>query len=57
LSKRPEHEHESIVAFKQLAFEGMIARAEAEVAWAERGLAVIDELEATQAATVSAGKR
>jgi DNA-binding PadR family transcriptional regulator len=56
LSTRPETEHEAIVAFKGLAFEGMIARAEAEISWAERGLQVIDELEASQARMVAARK-
>lgn len=53
LAKRPEAEHEAIAAFKRLAFEGMIVRAEAEIAWAERGLQVIDELEAAKAQMVS----
>jgi DNA-binding PadR family transcriptional regulator len=57
LSKRPEKEHEAIVAFKRFAFEGMIARAEAEVAWAERGLQIIEELEAAQKTPAAARKR
>lgn len=52
LAKRPEAEHDAIAAFKRLAFEGMIARAEAEIAWAERGLQVVDELEAAKAQMV-----
>ena len=48
LAKRPAEEHEAIVAFKRFAFEGMIARAEAEIAWAERGLELINELEAAK---------
>ena len=57
LNKRPEDEHDAIVAFKRLAFDGMIARAEAEVAWAERGLQVIDDLEASSTRVVGARKR
>lgn len=37
---------DKITAFKHFAYEGKIARAEAEIAWAERGLALLDELEA-----------
>jgi DNA-binding PadR family transcriptional regulator len=57
LSKRPESEHEAIVAFKRFAFEGMIARAEAEVAWAERGLQIIEDFEASQKPRPVARKR
>jgi DNA-binding PadR family transcriptional regulator len=32
------------VAFKRFAYEGLIARAEAEIAWANRGLRLADEL-------------
>ena len=35
----PESEWERIVAFKAFAYEGLVARAEQEIAWAERGLA------------------
>jgi PadR family transcriptional regulator AphA len=35
---------EAIVRFKIFAYEGMVSRARAEIAWAERGLALIDEL-------------
>lgn len=48
LRRRLEHrdpaEHEAITAFKAHAFEGQIAVAEAEIAWAKRGLELIDEL-------------
>ena len=33
-----------IVAFKEFAYEGLIAQADQEIAWAERGLALIDSL-------------
>lgn len=36
---------ERTVAFKRFAYEGLIARAEQEIEWAERGLALIDRLE------------
>jgi PadR family transcriptional regulator AphA len=41
----PEGERDAIVAFKRFAFEGEIARAEAEIAWAKRGIELIDRLE------------
>ncbi|GAA3709703.1 helix-turn-helix transcriptional regulator [Zhihengliuella alba] len=39
----PQDRHRTI-AFKRFAYEGLIARAEAEIAWAERGLRLADEL-------------
>jgi PadR family transcriptional regulator, regulator of vanillate utilization len=37
-------EHEAIVAYKVHVYEGMADRARTEVAWAERGLALVDKL-------------
>lgn len=34
-----------IIAFKELALEGQVAHADAEIAWARRGLQMIDELD------------
>lgn len=45
LAKRPESEHEAIIAFKRFAFRGEVAKAEAEIAWAEEGLALLDDME------------
>lgn len=45
LNQRPEAEHEAIVAFKRFAFRGEVAKARTEVAWAEEGLALLDDLE------------
>jgi DNA-binding PadR family transcriptional regulator len=45
LTQRPEPEHDAIVAFKRFAFRGEAAKAEAEVAWAEEGLAILEDLE------------
>jgi DNA-binding PadR family transcriptional regulator len=45
LLQRPEPEHEPIVAFKRFAFRGEVAKAETEIAWAEEGLALLDDLE------------
>ncbi|MEV4671387.1 MULTISPECIES: PadR family transcriptional regulator [Actinomadura] len=46
LGQRPEEEHEAIIAFRKLAFRGEVLKARAEIAWAEEGLAVLDELQA-----------
>jgi PadR family transcriptional regulator AphA len=56
LERRHEHEHEAIVAFKLFAFRGEVAKAQAEIAWAEEGLALIDALEAAGAALSSAAQ-
>lgn len=45
LDRAPAEAHEAIVAFKVHAYEGLVERARAEVAWAERGLALVDRLE------------
>jgi DNA-binding PadR family transcriptional regulator len=45
LSLAPGAAHEAIVAYKVHAYEGLVERARAEVAWAERGLSLIDRLE------------
>ncbi len=50
LERRPPEEHAAIVAFKAHAVDGLIARAKAEIAWARRGLRLVDELEATRLA-------
>lgn len=45
LKKRPVAEHEAIVAYKVLSFEGQIARAQTEIAWAQRGIELVKRLE------------
>ncbi|MET0828275.1 MAG: PadR family transcriptional regulator [Microbacterium sp.] len=42
----PESEWARIIAFKEFAYEGLIAQADQEMSWAERGLHLVDELEA-----------
>lgn len=44
LAKTPEADRERTVAFKKFTYEGLIARAEGEIAWARRGLQLIDRL-------------
>ena len=40
----PEESWARITAFKEFSYEGLIAQADQEIAWAERGLALVDEL-------------
>lgn len=54
LERAPEEAHEAIVAFKIHAYDGLIERAQAEVAWAERGLALVNQLTANS--SVPAGE-
>lgn len=43
------HDAAAVVAFKEFTYEGFVARAEQEIAWAERGLRLIDDLAAPPA--------
>lgn len=45
LRASPAAAHDAIVAYKVHAYDGLIERARAEVAWAERGLALVERLE------------
>jgi DNA-binding PadR family transcriptional regulator len=45
LADRPDSEHEAIVAFRRFAFRGEVTKAEAEIAWAKEGLALLADLE------------
>ena len=44
LEAAPEGAGRRITAFKEFTYEGLIAQAEREIEWAERGLLLIDEL-------------
>lgn len=44
LATSDPEEHARIIAFKRFAYSGKIARAEAEIAWAEAGMKLLDEL-------------
>ncbi len=46
LARAEPADHDAIVAFKEFAYEGLVERAQLEVDWARRGLALIDRLEA-----------
>jgi PadR family transcriptional regulator AphA len=45
LAVYPESDWEKIVAYKAFSYEGLVAQAEQEIAWAKRGLALVNELE------------
>lgn len=45
LEHRPEDAHEAIVEYRVHALSAHVARAEAEIAWAERGLELVERLE------------
>lgn len=49
LSQWPEEDHDAIVSYKALAFEGEVARARMEIDWAKRGLDVVERLTASSA--------
>ncbi|HEY4613826.1 MAG TPA: PadR family transcriptional regulator [Citricoccus sp.] len=40
----PPEEHHRTTAFKRYTYEGLVARAQTEIAWAERGLKLLEEL-------------
>jgi len=42
LAGRSRAEHDRIAAFKRFAYEGLVARAHAEIAWARSGLRMLD---------------
>lgn len=44
LSATPQEDHTRVVAFKRLGYENLVARAQAEITWAEGGLRLLDEL-------------
>jgi PadR family transcriptional regulator, regulatory protein AphA len=49
LGRAPAHTHDAITAFKAHAYRGLIARARAEIAWAQQGLDLVDQLAAAGA--------
>ncbi|MFI7579467.1 PadR family transcriptional regulator [Kocuria sp. M1N1S27] len=44
LAANPEDQWERITRFKVFAYEGQVSRADQEIAWAERGLRLLEEL-------------
>ncbi|WMY79189.1 PadR family transcriptional regulator [Citricoccus sp. I39-566] len=49
LQSVPAAQHHRATAFKRFTYEGLVARADVEIAWADRGLALLDELDAEDA--------
>lgn len=47
IARAQEPAHDAIVAFKVHVYRGLVERARTEVAWAKRGLELVDQLEAT----------
>ena len=45
LAVTPRAEHERTVAYKRFAYEGLVERANVEIAWAQRGLELVDRLD------------
>lgn len=45
LDRYPPEQWDRIVEYKAFAYEGMIARADTEIAWARNGLALVDQLD------------
>jgi DNA-binding PadR family transcriptional regulator len=46
LARAPEPVHDAIVAYKVHVYRGLVERATTEIAWAERGLALVERLAA-----------
>ena len=44
LAVTPEDERERTIAYKRFAYEGLVERARGEIAWARRGLDLVDQL-------------
>ena len=49
LETTPDAERERTIEFKRFAYEGLADRARGEIAWARRGLALVDRLDAASA--------
>jgi DNA-binding PadR family transcriptional regulator len=47
LGRAPADTHDAVVAYKAHAYRGLIERAKTEIAWAERGLELVDRLVGT----------
>ena len=46
LAVTADEERERTVAYKRFAYEGLVERARGEIAWARRGLELVDRLDA-----------
>ena len=57
LHNRPESAHDAIVSYRVHALEAHVARAQAEIAWAERGLELVEGLAEQRSAGTPAGEK
>ena len=57
LRHRPASEHEALIAFKLCSYEGSIAQARAEIAWAEQTLDLVAQLRRAREQPAEAGAR
>lgn len=48
LAVTPEQDRDRVVAFKRLGYENLVARAQAEITWAQSGLALLDRFSAPE---------
>lgn len=48
LAAKPAPTHDAIVAYKAHVYDGLIARADVEIEWAEKGLSLVEELAAAR---------
>ena len=48
LAGTPEADRDRVKAFKRFTYEGLVARADQEITWAQHGLALIDDLYANR---------
>jgi PadR family transcriptional regulator, regulatory protein AphA len=56
LKHRPEASHAAIVEYRVHALSAHVARSEAEIAWAERGLELVERLEEQRSTESGSGK-
>jgi PadR family transcriptional regulator, regulatory protein AphA len=45
LEVTPDEDRAATIAYKRFTYEGLVERARTEIAWAERGLALVDDLD------------
>jgi PadR family transcriptional regulator AphA len=58
LAVTADADRERTIAYKRFAYEGLVERAQGEIAWARRGLELVDRLDgaSTQSATGTSGR-
>lgn len=51
LAVTAEQDRERTIAYKRFAYEGLVERAQGEISWAQRGLALVERLEGAEGAS------